>query len=112
MSEKQTFRVKTEHLKLLREMWTSYIGYVEHGAPCIDPKRPYGNSNVYGDMAEILGIFPEFGGDDPDYSQEQIDYMDKLHREMETVLQILIKTAPFTEGEFVADMYRNNWKRA
>jgi hypothetical protein len=28
----------------------------EFGAPACDCKRPYGNSDVYGDMAEILGL--------------------------------------------------------
>lgn len=31
----------------------------EYGAPEIDPKRPYGNSDVEGDLAELLPHLPE-----------------------------------------------------
>lgn len=47
------FNLKEEHIKLLRAM---YVGWsdCEYGAPEIDPKRPYGNSYVEGDVHEIL----------------------------------------------------------
>ena len=47
--------MKEEHLKLLKEM---YVGWneCEFGAPEIDPKRPYGDSDVYEDMNKILGL--------------------------------------------------------
>jgi hypothetical protein len=49
------FTVTDEHLRLLRR---AYVGWdeIEFGAPEINAKRPYGNSNVYGDIAEILGL--------------------------------------------------------
>jgi hypothetical protein len=54
MSGVTEFTVTEDHLKLLRR---AYIGWddCEFGAPGIDPKRPYGNSDVIGDIAEILG---------------------------------------------------------
>ena len=42
-----------EHIKLLRNMYVGW-GYCEFGAPEIDPKRPYGNSHVIGDIHTIL----------------------------------------------------------
>jgi hypothetical protein len=49
------FTVTDEHLRLLRHAYVSWFD-AEFGAPSIDPKRPYGNSNVYGDMVEVLGL--------------------------------------------------------
>jgi hypothetical protein len=51
---KLLFTVTEGHLKLLQHL---NIGWddCEFGAPCVDPKRPYGNSSVYIDIAEILG---------------------------------------------------------
>jgi hypothetical protein len=66
---KQYFTVTDEHLKLLRR---TNVGWEdgEFGAPSIDCKRPYGNSSVYNDIAEILDIKP---GDieNQDFSSEQ-----------------------------------------
>src|SRR4028118_696601 len=48
------FELTADHIKLIRRMnvgWQS----CEAGAPEIDPKRPYGNSCMVGDVAEILG---------------------------------------------------------
>lgn len=39
-------------------MHIGYDAWTEFGAPEVDPKRPYGNSNVYLYLAEILGIEP------------------------------------------------------
>lgn len=50
-----TFTVTDDHLKLLRRASVGWSD-CEFGAPEIDPKRPYGNSNVLGDIAEILGL--------------------------------------------------------
>ena len=49
----KTLIVKESHLKLLKELNISWDG-CEFGGPCVDPKRPFGNSDVYKDMAEIL----------------------------------------------------------
>ena len=48
------FRLKEEHLTLLRRMYV-YWEDCEYGAPAVDCKRPYGNSGVESDIAEILG---------------------------------------------------------
>jgi Resolvase, N terminal domain len=47
------FAITDEHLRLLRRACVMWFD-AEFGAPAIDPKRPYGNSIVYADMAEIL----------------------------------------------------------
>lgn len=68
----------------------------EFGAPEIDCKRPYGNSDVLGDMTEIL----------PGYSE---DYLLATHMETEFALQILVQEGRYPEGKWVYNNYR--WEK-
>ncbi len=95
------FTVTEDHLKLLRRMYVSWDG-CEFGAPAIDCKRPYGNSSVYHDIGQILGIKPESGDvDDPEFSDEQVQQMDRIHRQMKSVLQIMVDHGELKTGEYV-----------
>jgi len=93
---KETLLVTDKHLKLLKRM---YVGWntAYFGAPEIDPKRPYGNSDIYDDINEVA----EFGYSHEDwenYTDEQYQIMDKLHADMEYCLQILINNLSIDEG--------------
>ena len=106
------FEVTEDHLKLLRR---AYVGWedCEFGAPAIDCKRPYGNSSVYQDIAEILDIKPEATDDyeDKEFSEGQYDHMDRLHRETQTVLQIILSTGQMKVGVYVKDDdYGTDWR--
>jgi len=107
--DKEYFELTENHIKLLKRM---YVGWqdCETGAPEINPKRPYGNSSVASDIAEILGMkenccphCDEPLGDSPDD-----DLMD-LHRETELALQIVLQTGSFETGRFKYVGYR--WER-
>lgn len=116
MTALDTFRLKEEHLKLLRAMWVDWDS-AEYGAPCIDSKRPYGNSYVEGDVCEILGW------KSPDEEEETVIHGARerrrdarfIHEETETALQILLCFA----GQAVTPgLYRqkrpyvnNEWER-
>jgi hypothetical protein len=73
-------RDEQQDLKLLADaffdelMWLDYC----YGAPGLDPKRPFGNSNVERDILEILDAEPE---DEGDFSDEQFEYARTLYRE-------------------------------
>ncbi len=97
----EPFTITESHLQLLRHAYVGWDG-CEFGAPAIDCKRPYGNSDVYGDIAEILGweLFKDADGDEH-LSKEQRDLADRLHSETKTVLQIALQV-----GEFKAGTYR------
>ena len=87
-----------------------YVGwnYCETGAPEIDPKRPYGNSWVPGDIHEILcGEYPK-----DDLEEEVESYYMKLHKETETALQIVLCTKSFQPGKYVKENVYNDksWK--
>jgi len=105
------FTIKKEHLKLLKNVYTSWDD-CEFGAPEIDPKKPYGNSNVLSDMREIL----KDEGKKCPHCEEHLgggkysdDRLFKLHKELETVLEIVLRTQKFQPGIYIANDYTGNW---
>ena len=101
--------VHDDHLKLLKRM---YIGWqdCEFGAPEVNPKRPYGNSDVYDDMAEILGV--KRGEDDWNpFTEEQRDYMLARHIEMKHYLQILVRFAEIPSGAYRRRESYHEWEK-
>lgn len=103
----EKFELKKEHIMLIERF---NIGWenCEFGAPCIDPKRPFGNSNVIGDIAEILNIDSDEEGE---FTREQEDYMCKLYEETETALSIILRTKSFETGIYISDKYMDNWRK-
>ena len=107
-TRKVRFTVTDQHLKLLRRMCVGWQD-CETGAPEIDPKRPYGNSDVFDDVVEILGVKPNYSkhGEILDGLEEK---MMKLHRETETALQIVLSTGAFKAGTYECGEYEYDWK--
>lgn len=104
-----TFTVTDDHLRLLKRV---YIGWehCEYGAPAIDCKRPYGNSDVAQDICEILGW--EFDEDDGP-TREQEDAARAIHKEMQVVLQILCAHLAIQPGIYTRSaMWRVDWERS
>lgn len=115
----QKFTVTKDHLALAKHMnvewWPTDYGI--GGSPVIDFRRPYGNSDVFKDMGEILKIKPKppkggwKAGEEVDFSEQQIEWMKKLHQEMKTVIHIGLVTGRFKTGTYVAtDAYSDDWK--
>lgn len=129
--DKKVFKVEPVHLKLLRRACIDWDDS-EFGAPCIDPKRPYGNSDICQDMIEILGLktlkegIYEFklngrkwllkGEDKYNIYLEGADEDElcnillELHQDLEVVLQIVLVTGTFKPGNYEAEKYSNKWK--
>lgn len=89
-----TFTVTEQHLTLLRNAYVDWDD-CEFGAPCIDPKWPYGGSDGVDDIAEILGervqAPPEWNEATGDWvDNNQYERLTRLHRETETALQIVL----------------------
>lgn len=104
------FELKSEHIKLLSKVWVSW-DFGEFGAPAIDCKRPYGNSFVYGDIAEILGLTPRVNEFSEEYfSEEQKAFMDLIHCETKTALQVILSTQSFRPGLYKCEKYSIDWK--
>lgn len=99
------FTLTQDHIKLLR---SSYVRWDDSyfGAPSIDSKRPYGNSDVPSDIARILNWdYDEETG----LSSELEKKARAIHEEMEHALQVVLTSGSFEPGEFVQENYK--WKR-
>lgn len=104
------FTLTADHVALLRDASVCWND-IEAGAPTIDPKRPYGNGDVWKDVCRILR-WPKEGDDGHEacWSSAQIKRARVLHRETETALQVVLATGSFEPGEYVAKWYRD-WTR-
>lgn len=111
LDKTETFEVTEDHIKLLKRSNTSWTT-TEYGAPMMDPKRPYGNSNVERDMAKILDreIFDPKTGDRIDDKAQDLY---KIHKQMETVLQILFDNARsgIETGTYERQKYGGSWQK-
>jgi hypothetical protein len=106
------FILTEQHIKLIQNMYISWWD-AEYGAPGVDPKRPYGNSYVDGDLAEILGVVGtehDADYDEPQLSEDQLADLARIHRETETALQIIVSTKSFVPGLYRSDKYLSNWE--
>lgn len=81
-------KVTDNHIKLLKNLYISWDD-CEFGGPRVDPKRPFGNSDVIGDIATILDIKLPNEEDDYDNYQKVVDNLQKGYYELQDCLQIL-----------------------
>jgi len=96
MTHDDTFDLTETHIKLLRAAHVDWNGG-EFGAPCIDPKRPYGSSDGVRDVARAMG-WPIPPIDPPREPYEK--WLRGIHRETATALQIVLCTGSFTPGTY------------
>lgn len=99
---REEFVVTADHIKLLKAAVVRWDDS-EFGAPAIDSKRPYGNSSVLLDIAEILGDEVNYEGDLED---AQYNRYTKTHYETATALQIFLNVGRMVPGRYV----RDGWK--
>lgn len=102
------FKVTEDHIKLCKQTYVSWWD-CEFGAPAIDCKRPYGNSSVIRDIANILGW--EYDDDEYDLPDELYDRCNAIHQEMEKVLEILLHNSDkgLRTGEYQKPLYGGKW---
>jgi hypothetical protein len=103
------FTVTDDHLKLLRRAYVSWDD-CEFGAPEIDCKRPYGNSDVLDDIGEILGAGP-WRGEDEEILPDAERAFTQLHAETAVALQVALATGKFEAGRYTRDPYSIGWHR-
>jgi len=101
-----TFELKPEHVKLLRNSFVIWEDG-EFGAATIDPKRPYGNSDVVEDILTILGLNPELAED-----EKYIEIATALHKETQQALQVILSSGSFEPGIYeTPDQYEEAWRK-
>lgn len=95
-----TFDVTEEHIKLLSNL--SLVWDDEHDVPAIDAKRPYGDMTWYTvEMALHLGEPPETDENGRAVMTDALEQrLMRLHREMQPVLQIFLRSADLAPGAF------------
>ena len=106
------FVINENHIKLLKRMNVDWLSD-EFGAPGINPKSPYGDSDVIRSMAEVLGV-ESLRSDYFILTEAQENDLLQLHEEMITVLQICLCTLSFETGRYIKrDEYASNsWVKA
>ncbi len=106
--QEETFELTADHIKLMRRMYVDWED-CEYGAPAIDCKRPYGNSSVARDIAEILG-WPDLDLDDelPKRTKDEARY---IHDQMQDALQIVLAAGSFELGTYRHDRWSSEWTR-
>jgi hypothetical protein len=102
----KTFTLTENHIKLLRAAYVYFDDSCESGGPSVDPKRPYGNSDVENDIHEIL-TGEKVGYDQ--LSRAKVQEYTQLHRETGTALQIILDTGKFEPGEYETKGYEKGW---
>jgi len=91
----ERFTITEDHLKLVQNAYVRWDD-CEFGAPVIDCKRPYGNSYVVGDIAEIL----DWEIDEEGLTFEQKERATVLHYDLEMVLSICLQRLTFETGTY------------
>jgi hypothetical protein len=94
------FQLTEDHIKLLNRMFVYWNDNCYDGSPCIDSKRPYGNSSVAYDVYEIIHGKEWDYGENDEMTEEIYEQMLVLHRETATALQIVLCTKSFEPGTY------------
>lgn len=100
------FLLTSEHLALAKRLCIVWYGK-ENGGPGADIVRPYGNSAMLWDIAEITGC--DQPGDGEAYSPTEERYLRGLHRDMHPVLQIILHTGQMKPGVYKKPRLTENW---
>jgi len=95
----EEFTITKDHIKLLKRMFIEWDGSCYEGAPGVDLKRPYGNSGVYEDICEILGLHEPCG--ECGANEDSLEKAQEIHLEMLNVLQIICCTAAVKTGTYI-----------
>jgi hypothetical protein len=94
MTMSDLFHLEPEVLTLLRHGNVTDQRGMEYGAAGLDPKRPYGNSDLEEDIARILGWAVGCDG----LSNDERDQVYELHAKTPTALQIVLSVGYFEPG--------------
>lgn len=95
MGIQELFEIKPIHLRLLRRLNIIWNKDSYQGSPMVYPKKPYGNSDIIGDVVKEM-----FGKTRDECSKDEITEAVYIHREMHTVLEVVTSSGCFYPGEY------------
>jgi hypothetical protein len=109
----QVFNLTEGHIRLLRRVYiSSHVDRSGYAYIGLSPKRPFGNSDIESDIAEILGEVPEGSTDDDGISDELRGKMrNVLIVEVPIALQVVLSSGSFEPGEYERSGFGGEWKR-
>jgi hypothetical protein len=118
LRELDEFTVTEDHLKLLRRVYVGYwyTGEGYYGVANISAKRPYGNSYVGRDIAEILnapdGDWVYEDGEKVGVTDEADERFMRLHVETMVALQVVLAAGEFRPGHYRrTERWIDDWRR-
>lgn len=117
LSHLKTFEVTENHLKLIKRNvieWVFFKDGYNAGHFYQDCKRPYGNSDWIGDIAEVLGIEPDCSNpndEDEKWFSESLEYFLVCHHiDMRIVMEILCQNLSIHKGKYEREsVYSSDW---
>ena len=117
LSNMKEFEVTDNHLKLIKRNqieWVFFRDRYNAGHFYQDCKRPYGNSDWVGDIAEILGIEADCRSEDDfedKWFSESLEYFLVCHHiDMRIVMEILCQNLSIRKGKYKRDsIYGGEW---
>jgi hypothetical protein len=106
-----TFRLKPEHIAILRALSWEWDDSERWGGPSVDPKRPFGNSiGVELDIAEAIGTTPEGEEDgEPCLTEDQEERCLGLYDETLPALLVILSARSFRPGLYARDGDAGEW---
>lgn len=117
LTDLKEFDVAENHLKLIKRNQIEWVffsdGYIA-GHFYQDCKRPYGNSDWIGDIAEILGIEPDCvdpNDEDNKWFSDSLQYFLICHHiDMKIVMEILCQNLSIQKGKYQRNsIYGGEW---
>jgi hypothetical protein len=98
------FTLTDAHIVLLRHMRVAWNDTEFGSAPAIYARRPYGNSSVLEDVAELVGMPPW----DLRSTAEDAQCL-WLHLQTQAALEVVLSTGAFEPGEYELDAHTFRW---
>lgn len=108
----ERFTLTKQHVDLLRNGNISIDSGPYWGTIGLDCKRPFGNSDIIGDMARIVGIEPLEDDNENIWPKGTEASMWKLFLELPLALQVILAAGTFEPGEYVSEQYMGKWRKA
>jgi hypothetical protein len=106
-----TFRLRREHVAILRAVSWEWNDSERWGGLSVDPKRPFGYSiGVERDIAEAIGMTPEGEEDgEPCLTEDQEERCLGLYGETLTALLVILSARSFRPGLYARDDDAGEW---